>query len=163
MTLFPDTARLQFRPFTEDDADTLYALHSDPEVMHYVGLGIRTKEQVQQQLSNITHQQKYGYSAYMVHERETGVFVGRVGLVHMGTLITMQSDDTSDQPVELGYILSRDAWGKGYATEASFAWLDWGCRYLKNVLIEGREGMYFSVSREEYTVHSKEKMQLNQE
>jgi len=112
-----------------------------------------------------------------MHERQTGTFIGRAGLIHIGTLILMEDVDNT-QPVEIGYILSRNAWGKGYATEASMACLEWGFAHVdlenivaktniancasQNILkkigmsykkmsllkIEGREGMYlFYITR----------------
>ncbi len=48
--------------------------------------------------------------------RLSGRFLGRVGLKYWP-----QFDET-----EVGWVLRRDAWGHGYATEAARACLDWG-------------------------------------
>jgi RimJ/RimL family protein N-acetyltransferase len=47
---------------------------------------------------------------------ESGRFLGRAGLKHWP-----QFDET-----ELGWVLRRDAWGHGYATEAAQACIEWG-------------------------------------
>ena len=49
-------------------------------------------------------------------ERESGAFIGRCGFKHWP-----QFGET-----ELGWALRRDAWGKGYATEAGRACIEWG-------------------------------------
>jgi RimJ/RimL family protein N-acetyltransferase len=159
--------------------------------MYFIGKGVRSKNETLQQLLNIIeHQNKYGYSSWAVHERETGDFVGRVGLVHMGTIITMQQDSNTEKPVEIGYVISKKHWGKGYTTEVAHACLEWGFRNLHlqeivaktnianiasqrvlqklgltfqhHVLIEGRQGMYFSIQKEvfEKTLKSKDSILL---
>lgn len=164
------------RTFKEDDLHLLYSLHSDPEIMSFIGKGARSKEETMQHLLNIiNHQNKYGYSSWLVHERKTGDFVGRIGLVHVGTIITIQQDTTTEKPVEIGYVVSRAHWGKGYATEVAYACLEWGfsntdlqeivaktnvdnlasqrilqkigMTFQNHVMIEGRQGMYFSIQK----------------
>lgn len=167
------------RPFAEGDVDLLYSLHSSPEIMYFIGKGVRSKEETMQHLLNIiNHQNKYGYSAWAVHERATGDFVGRIGLVHMGTIIAMEQDTNTEKPVEIGYVISKAHWGKGYTTEVAHACLEWGFRnidlqeivaktnianlasqkilhkigmkFRHHVMIEGRQGMYFSIFKEEF-------------
>ena len=174
-----ETTHCVARPFTEDDINLLYSLHSDPEIMHFIGKGIRSKKETTQHLFNIiNHQNKYGYSAWAVYERETGDFVGRVGLVHIGTIIAMQQDTNTEKPVEIGYVISKAYWGKGYTTEVAYACLEWGFRntdleeivaktnianlasqrvlqkigmtFQHSVMIEGQQGMYFSIQKEAF-------------
>ena len=54
-----------------------------------------------------------------MEELESGRFVGRVGLV--------RHDDWTASPhdAEIGWTLSRTVWGRGYATEAARAALEW--------------------------------------
>ena len=108
------TRRLRLRPFTLADHDAIHAIYADPEVMRYVGAGphatlaetaaaLRTYGDVLA---------RRGYSFLAVTEREGGAIVGDAGLHPFGG---------SGPDVELGYTLARDAWGKGYATEAAEA------------------------------------------
>lgn len=57
-----------------------------------------------------------GHGVFAVLDRETGAFLGRVGLHYWP-----QFDET-----EVGWILKREAWGRGYATEAARACVDFG-------------------------------------
>jgi RimJ/RimL family protein N-acetyltransferase len=51
-----------------------------------------------------------------VLDRASGRFLGRAGLK-----CWQRFDET-----EAGWVLRRDAWGRGYATEAARAFIDWG-------------------------------------
>jgi ribosomal-protein-alanine N-acetyltransferase len=112
-----ETPRLRLRPFTPADFDELYGLYSDPEVMRYIGHGVRTREETEQGMARTAgHWSNAGLGMWAVYEKDTGKFVGRCGLQPL-----------SDTPeIELGYALRREFWGKGYATEGSLAALRFG-------------------------------------
>lgn len=63
----------------------------------------------------IGHAVLRGYSNWAVEERATGRFVGRLGLYN----------PEGWPGLEVGWLLGRDAWGKGYATEGGRAAVDW--------------------------------------
>ena len=58
------------------------------------------------------HWEQYGFGLWAVDEKETGAFVGRVGL----SLHRLWPDDP-----EVGWGLAPEHWGRGYATEAGGA------------------------------------------
>jgi len=109
-----DTERLHLRRMTDDDAGHLEALHSDPEVMRYLSANIsETREHV---LSEVLpffrsfHGTPFGYWAAI--ERSSGRWLGWF-------LFRPLRKDPVPGVIELGYRLTRDAWGHGYATEGS--------------------------------------------
>ncbi len=119
-----ETDRLVLRQFTVDGADLLIELDSDPEVMRYLTGGEPTlppavvREQV---IPNVfaTYQRWDGrFGLFAAYERDTQDFIGWFQL-------RPEREGPLDE-VELGYRLRRDAWGKGYATEAALALLDKG-------------------------------------
>jgi RimJ/RimL family protein N-acetyltransferase len=57
-----------------------------------------------------------GHGMLAVTAKADGAFLGRAGLKHWP-----QFDET-----ELGWILRREAWGQGLATEAAAACIEWG-------------------------------------
>jgi RimJ/RimL family protein N-acetyltransferase len=63
------------------------------------------------------HWEEHGYGLWAVEERETGRFIGRVGLSHHRLW---------PQDVEVGWALDPAAWGRGYATEGGAAALAHG-------------------------------------
>jgi RimJ/RimL family protein N-acetyltransferase len=112
-----ETDRLVLRRFTEQDADLLVELDSDPEVMRFITGGRTTpKEEVERETlpAFLSYYQRFeGYGFWAAIEKESGGFIGWFHLrSRPGTAI--------DEP-ELGYRLRASAWGKGYATEGSRA------------------------------------------
>ena len=111
-----ETKRLYLKPFTDNDFELLYKIRSSAEVMKYISSGVRTSEQVNQELSEeIAHQQKYGYSKWACFDKVSNEFVGRAGFSMM-----------DNGQVEVGYGFLPEYWGKGYATESLNALLKWG-------------------------------------
>lgn len=57
-----------------------------------------------------------GYGQWSVVEKETGHVIGCVGLYH---------PPGWQRDVDLGWVIHRSRWGRGFATEAATAALDW--------------------------------------
>lgn len=103
-----ETERLRIRAIDETDAERLTELFTDDEVMRYISLRGRTVPEL------IEHYREryaeHGFTFWAVCARD-GRIVGEVGFgVH----------DPSGDP-EVGWALAREAWGHGYAAEATRA------------------------------------------
>lgn len=124
------TERLVLRGFALADLDALAALFADPEVMRFIHRGVRTRAQTAESLAAYSREwETQGYGVWAVttldepnesdlkpvNGQGEGVLVGICGFVARA---------------ELGYILSRAAWGRGYATEAARACLRYGFETL---------------------------------
>jgi RimJ/RimL family protein N-acetyltransferase len=119
---FLQTARLRLRPLVATDADSLIRLYSDAEVTRYLGGGGSAADRVTEQLTAFErHWLDHGYGQCAAIEKGTGRFLGRVGL----TLWPVWEE------VEVGYVLERAAWGRGLATEAARALVDWAFANLE--------------------------------
>ncbi|MEY9872595.1 RimJ/RimL family protein N-acetyltransferase [Streptacidiphilus sp. MAP12-33] len=113
------TDRLLLRPWLDSDLAPWAELNADPEVREHLGR-LLTREQSE---ASVRHFQAEfaarGYGWWAVEVRESGRFIGFAGL-----------DDTDEgmpfAGVEIGWRLTRSAWGHGYATEAALACLDFG-------------------------------------
>ena len=100
MNILLETKRLIINTPENIDFDNLYALQADADVMQYVGQGVRTPAEVTSGLEKaIAHQKKYGFSLGCVFEKESGVFVGRAGLIYLAY-------DDSQPDIEVGYATS---------------------------------------------------------
>ena len=114
------TDRLVLRPFIDDDLPRFAELNADPEVMehfpdtHTPAETLRFMERANAEID------RRGYGLWAVEPLDTGRFAGFTGLHH-------HDGDTYPFPcVEVGWRLHRDAWGKGYASEAAEAAISHG-------------------------------------
>jgi ribosomal-protein-alanine N-acetyltransferase len=97
-------------------------MHSDVEVMKFMG-GIRTEEGTKNWLQdNLNHWSTHGFGLWVFRHRPEGAFVGRCGLRR----VQLNSGDE----VELAYALVTQYWGMGLATEMSRAILAMGFEQL---------------------------------
>ncbi len=120
MSDFIETPRLIIKPPSWNDFEAYYGLLSDPDVMRYIGKGVKTQQEsrdnLQQQIEHFKH---HGFSLGSVYEKQTGLFVGRAGLVYL--------EMKADQPqIEIGYALHQRFWNQGYGTELVKACIHWG-------------------------------------
>lgn len=122
MNAFIQTKRLLLSKFTTSDGELLFHLNSDPDVVKYVHEPSTTKENAPQILKEIIlPQYELGLGRWAVYLKDTNEFIGWCGLK-----LTREKDE-----IDLGYRFSKQYWGKGYATEAAQACLDYGLGYLK--------------------------------
>lgn len=114
---FIDTARLRLREFRESDADDLFRLNTDPEVMRYTGdIPFADVAAARDFLRNYDEYAREGFGRWAVTNRETGEFMGFCGL--------RRSHVTGE--VDLAFRLFQQFWSAGYATEAARASLEAG-------------------------------------
>jgi ribosomal-protein-alanine N-acetyltransferase len=108
-----ETNRLVLRIPTLEDVDPLARMYADPLVMRYIGTGAtRTREQVIQGVEwMIARHHEHGYGLWVAETKADGRVIGRCGLI--------VQDVEGRQEVELAYLLGREHWGHGYATEAA--------------------------------------------
>jgi ribosomal-protein-alanine N-acetyltransferase len=112
------TPRLTLRPFTMDDLHPLFDILQQPEIFKYFP---RTDapplERVERMIAfYIKQAEDHGFSCWAVDLKETGELIGWCGLNHL--------PETDED--EVAYLLSQAHHGKGYATEAARASLDFG-------------------------------------
>ncbi len=128
-----DTERLRLRPPTLQDADALYPLFADPEVMgglHRVAAS--TGEEARAMIEGgVGSWERDGVGPFLVATADGNRVVGQAGLMIFDTRGWVPSSWSAAggyaQP-ELGWALIRSQWGRGYATEAAAAVLDWAHR-----------------------------------
>ncbi|GAB4059501.1 GNAT family N-acetyltransferase [Catellatospora paridis] len=114
------TPRLTLRPVTLNDLDDVYAYQSRPDVVRWMlGTGPRTREQSRSSVTAMAGEdalRAVGDCLTLAATTDAGV-IGTVELV-------WRSEE--DRTAELGYVFHPDHGGRGLATEAATALLDWG-------------------------------------
>lgn len=128
MTAIPvlKTERLILRPHEPEDLPAFHAMRSDPRVIPFVGDAL-TRSQAWGRLCGYRGMWHFtGYSYWAVADRETNAFLGEAGFADFKRDV----EPTLEGLPEAGWIMSADAFGKGYATEAMICALDWLDRTL---------------------------------
>ena len=112
------TERLVLRHFSMDDASALFKIVQEPNIFQYFPTKTAWEmEKVERSIQHqIDHWEKFKYGLFAVTFRETGQLMGWCGLEFL--------PDTNE--TEVGYLLSGEFWGKGYATEAASASVQFG-------------------------------------
>jgi|MGYP002635244019 [ribosomal protein S5]-alanine N-acetyltransferase len=120
------TQRLYLRPFTAEDLDLLYQLHSNPEVGKSTIDGIQSLETAQKHLDNfIANQKENGFSQWVVFENKTNKFVGRAGLIKRAL------NKQVGEQIEIRFAFMPEFWGQGIASEVTVALIQFAKEKLK--------------------------------
>jgi RimJ/RimL family protein N-acetyltransferase len=122
------TERLRLRAHTPADLDALAAVWADPVVMRYLGGPITREDAWARLLRYAGHWTLLGHGFWLIEETASGRYVGDAGF---GTL-KRKIDPPFDEP-EQGWVLASWAHGRGYATEATRAMIDWGQSHFGRV------------------------------
>lgn len=106
-----ETERLILRPFRVADFEQYAEMCADPEVMRYLGEGrTLTRVEAWRQMAMILgHWQLRGYGLWAVEERVSGDLLGRLGFFN----------PEGWPGFEIEWVLRRESWGRGYATEGA--------------------------------------------
>lgn len=125
------TERLRLRALRQQDFDDYARFMADPEVTRYLGPGVPASRADAWRgfAMHLGHWALRGFGNWGVERRSDGVFLGRVGLF----------EPEGWPAMEVGWTLGREHWGRGYATEAArasldFAWERLGARRVISVI-----------------------------
>ena len=122
-----ETDRLLLRRWKPSDLESYAEMCRDPDVMRFIGSGeTRTRGQCERGIEAMErHWDEKGFGLFALELRENGRFIGYTGLSEPDFLPEIMP------AVEIGWRLSRDQWGKGYATEAARAAMQFGFHTLE--------------------------------
>ena len=112
------TPRLLLRPWRDEDLAPFAALNDDPRVMEHFPNRL-TRQESDFMVSRVrAHFDRHGFGLWAVEVEGGAPFIGFVGLA----VPAFQAHFTPC--VEIGWRLAAEHWGRGYATEAARAALD---------------------------------------
>jgi len=112
-----ETPRLLLRRWEEADRAPFAAMNADPVVMRFYPGPYSRKESDEAIDRYLVAFERVGYSFFAAIQRETGDFVGTIGLQQL-------RDEIPNLPqpaIEIGWRLTRDSQGRGLATEGALA------------------------------------------
>jgi len=119
-----ETERILLRRLEMTDLDPLYKLYSDPELRRYFPEGVlnleETREELEWHTNGHPHYPELGLWATIY--KETGMFIGRCGLLPW--------EIEGKLEVEIAYLLAKDFWHQGLATETAQGILKYGFETL---------------------------------
>ena len=113
MAVILETQRLLLRHLILGDLEELFALYNDPEIRRYFPEGVLSLEETREELEWHMH----GHPDYpelglwATVYKETGKFIGRCGLLPW--------EIEGKLEVEIAYLLDKNFWHQGLATEAA--------------------------------------------
>jgi [ribosomal protein S5]-alanine N-acetyltransferase len=130
-----ETERLVLRGFEERDLDAYASFTGDPEVMRHMGRGPFDRDRAWREMAFfLGHWRLRGYGHWALELKETSELVGRCGPYY----------PEGWPGLEVGWLLGREHWGKGYATEAAaralgYAWSELGADRVISLIAPGNE------------------------
>jgi [ribosomal protein S5]-alanine N-acetyltransferase len=129
MNLILETERLLMREMLPTDAEALFDMDKNPEVHKYLWQKPLTDiSEVHEYIDMVRKQyEERGIGRFVAIIKETNELIGWIGLKFVNDHVENGNTNFYDY----GYRLNEKYWNKGYATEASKAWLDYGFNTMK--------------------------------
>jgi ribosomal-protein-alanine N-acetyltransferase len=120
------TPRLALRDFLEDDWSAVHDYAADLDVVRYMPWGPNSEEEtrafVERAIAAASAEPRTSFE-FAVTLADTGRLIGGCGI---------RIASRSHRSADMGYCLRKDAWGRGYATEAAAAVLGFGFDVLNS-------------------------------
>ncbi|KPV49250.1 hypothetical protein SE17_33700, partial [Kouleothrix aurantiaca] len=133
-----ETERLILRHLEPGDADALFALYRDPEMRRFFPEGTLSRTETEEEIAWYLngHPRHPELGLWATIHKPSGQFLGRCGLLPWRI-------DGRDE-VEVAYLIDKEFWGQGLATEAARAIVDYayerlGLQQLVCLIEEGND------------------------
>jgi RimJ/RimL family protein N-acetyltransferase len=120
-----ETERLLLRLPRRDDLEAYAELFADPEVVRYIGGVTKTRAESGEAIElMLRHWDEQGVGLFSAVRKEDERVLGHVGFLIWDTATwenAMNRPPGASIETEIGWALTRENWGQGYATEAATA------------------------------------------
>ncbi len=126
-----ETSRLLLRPWEDRDRAAFAAINADAEVRRYYFPSLLSRAQSDELIDRCAeHLDRHGFGFVAVERRNDGCLIGGLGLSKPGPEVPGAPE------MEIGWILGRANWRRGYAFEAASACLAhaWSALHVKEVI-----------------------------
>ena len=117
-----ETPRLILREMTPDDLDFVAAMLADPEVMRFYPKCYSREESETWLNRQRTRYERHGHGLWLAVEKTSGTPIGQIGIL-------IQNIEGVEEK-EVGYLVHRPFWRRGFATEAARACRDYALQHF---------------------------------
>ena len=136
--IFLESERLTFLPHKEEDCEPFILLQMDSDFRRYVGGKPRTRENAERRFySDYLPKPKDDFALWARELKKTGEYIGYCGIYpNFSETGIIENEGT------LAFYLAKEHWGKKFATEVGFRFLDWTFneKMLHKVVADIEEG-----------------------
>jgi RimJ/RimL family protein N-acetyltransferase len=116
-----ESDRLRLREWRSEDLAPMVRMYTDPETMRHLG-GPQTPEEIEAFFHvRIERWRNHGWGAWALELRDK---TGIVGVIGYGP--PKPPFEELDACLDFGWLLAKEYWGQGFATEAAMVALAWG-------------------------------------
>jgi [ribosomal protein S5]-alanine N-acetyltransferase len=128
MELILETERLIMRQILPEDAQNIFDLDNNPNVMKYLGGKTVTNINViHDKINRIRIEyDKYKIGRFAIILKETNEFIGWSGIQFV-----TEEENNHINYYDLGYRLNEKFWEKGYGYESALPWVDYANNVMK--------------------------------
>ena len=119
------TPRLLLRPWRDSDLDRFAEMNADRRVMEFFPAPLSREESDAGVRRIRSHFDEHGFGLWAVEIPDRAPFIGFTGLM------PPRFEAHFTPAIEVGWRLAFEHWGRGYATEAARAALDYGFEILR--------------------------------
>jgi [ribosomal protein S5]-alanine N-acetyltransferase len=117
-----ESDRLLFRLHQPSDLDAFCAMEADPDVRRYVGGSPRTRAAAEQKFRPLLKPPPNRLGLWAAIYKPDSLYIGRAGLYpHFAS-----GGNTVPDEAAISFYIDRAYWGRGLATEAARAFIDFG-------------------------------------
>jgi RimJ/RimL family protein N-acetyltransferase len=117
-----ETERLRLRAIEVEDLPDYVAMWADPKVLKHIGIPPSSREQTWTRLLRAHgHWSLFGFGFWVVEEKASGRFAGEVGFAEF----MREMEPSLVGTPEAGWVFAAWCHGRGFATEAAQAALEW--------------------------------------
>lgn len=129
MSKIIETNRLYLRELIPEDAENLYRLNLDSDVIKFTGdSAFESVQSARDFLKDYNSYTKYGFGRWAVIRKNDDLFLGWCGLKFSPEV----------EEIDIGFRFLKEYWNNGFATEAAQACLDLGFAMHRAERIVGR-------------------------
>lgn len=116
------TKRMNLRRLESSDFDNLCLILKDEHAMYAYEHAFSDEEVYDWLVKQINRYWEDGFGLWAAEDKKTGEFLGQIGMTRQFT--------GEEYETEIGYLLVRKFWNKGYATEGAIACRDFAFKNL---------------------------------